>query len=369
MRLSVVFAVRNEGVTLLGTIFSFYEDLLAWLPPKSFEFVVVDNCGTDDTADVLQDKLRRWVRTGLLKVLRYDQRPGNVLARNVGCVAADGDVVIFADGHLSVADGLTRLLYEGASQGGVWHPSFQAWGDTDDIRCYGYDVKLKEKFWGNISRNVPKDVPRGPDGLPAGPYKIPMASHCCLAVERAEFLRLGGYGNQLRVYGGGEPLLDMKYWVCGSSVNMEPRALVRHCAFGTAATWREEKRDRSLADVAGKVTVRRGGKKGTEELTKEIQAGDATLHFARDYAWTNEDLHHNFMAAAYIVGGYPWLSKIRRVFWDRRAGQEGKPNRYTDDLDKLWQDVLRECAGERAAVEAKTVTPLDDLLAAPPWPV
>jgi glycosyltransferase involved in cell wall biosynthesis len=374
---SVVLSVRNEYPTILGTIYAFYEDLITWLEPDDFEFVVVDNCSKDSTAAILSDKFRRWTSKGLMKVIRFDERPGNVVARNVGAKAAEGEVVIFADGHLSLADGFTKPMVEGARHGGCWHPAFQVWGDPDNVRCYGYELRLKEKFWGNISRHVPKSIPRDAAGRPAVQYQVPMASHCCLAVRRDEFLELGGYGDKLRVYGGGEPLLNLKYWVVGSSVHVEPRALVRHCAFGTAARWQANPRARKLEKNAGNVTVRRQGDPAKVEMTKEIQAGDEHLAYGRDYAWTNEDKDHNFMAAAFITGGYEWLQRIYRIFWDKRWGVDKEGNRlsepaaerYLDDLNKLRRDVLRDCAGERAAVEARTVRTLDDLLANPPWPV
>lgn len=359
MKLSVVLSVRNEHPTLLGTLYSFYEDARSYFKLNDFELVVVDNCGTDSTASILRDRMRRWVKSGLLNVIDFHERPGNVVARNVGAKAARGDVVIFADGHLSIGDGLTRLLYEGAIQGGEWHPGFQMWGDLPSMRCYGYDLKLHEKFWGNISGKVPKSVARDDKKRPAEPYKIPMASHCCLAVNRSEFLDLQGYGDRLRVYGGGEPLLSLKYWVCGSSVNMEPRAVVRHCAFGVSHGWKEarnEARD-SLAYV----------KRGEERLfvkEREIQPGDTRIKYGREYGWTNEDKDHNFMAAAYIVGGYAWLQRVYKIFWDKRAPNE----RYVEDLNTLRRQVLEFCESERQHVVARTKRTLDDLLANPPWP-
>jgi glycosyltransferase involved in cell wall biosynthesis len=360
MKLSIVLAVRNEMPTLLGTLYSFYEDLLWLRPGDEFEFVVVDNCGTDSTAAILRDRMRRWVKTGLLRVLEFNERPGNVVARNFGAVAALGDVVIFGDGHLSIAEGLTRHLYEGAKQGGVWHPGFQMWGDTNDIRAYGYEPKLAEKFWGNISGRVPAGVKK--DGKrPTEPYLIPMASHCCLAVNRSEFLDLQGYGDRLRVYGGGEPLLDMKYWVCGSTVHMEPRALVRHCAFGTKIGWQPAKKQESK----NLIYVRREGEPtGRFVMERDVQPGDVRLKSSRDYSWTNEHKDHNFMAAAYIVGGYEWLQRIYKVFWEKRQPTQ----RYVDDLNDLRRQVISGCAEERAFVHARTARTLDDLLASPPWP-
>lgn len=360
---SVVLAVRNEWPTIAGTIYSFYEDLRTWLDPDEFEFVVVDNCGTDSTAAILQDKFRRWVSHGLLKVIRFDERPGNVVARNVGARAAAGEVLIHADGHLSISDGTTARLVSGARErGGIWHPSFQMWGDTSDIRCYGYELRLKEKFWGSISRRVPESVPKR-DGVPAEPYLIPMASHCCLAVRREEYAELRGYGDKLRVYGGGEPLLDLKWWTTGREVWMEPRALVRH-AFGVRAVWRESKLgdEPHLSEVW---TDRR-------RVTKTPEPGEKYLRYGRDYAWTNENLHHNFMAAAYIVGGYGWLQTMYKVFWDRRWGENPeKPVswRYQSDLNGLRREVLSGCADERRWLKTLQVRSLDDLLASPPWPV
>lgn len=354
--LSIVITARNEWPVIMGTIMSFHEDLEA--SGIDAEILVVDNLSTDSAAEILEDRMRRWIRSGYLRVIRYNDRPANVLVRNIGARHAKGDAIMFADAHLSIARGTLLGMLDGwRRHGGLWHTSTQLWGDTDEIRCRGYKLRLEEKFWGNLSRAVPKEVldatDKGQDAADLPDYQVPMASHCCLLAGREQFLDFGGYSESFRTYGGGEPYLDLKWWLYGSGVWLHAAGLVRH-AFGHVLNWRKVSND---CEKDTHVMARSG------ELTKRLKAGDEYLHYSRGYAWTNEELHHNFMASAYIVGGYPWLQKIYKVYWEQRKDTQ----RYIDDLNNLRREVLKGCDAERKAFAARQVMTLEELLKREPW--
>lgn len=347
-KVSVILGVRNEYPMILGTMNSFVEELEYFGYP--WEVIVVDNLSTDNTADILRDKYRRWIREKLLKVIEYNDRPANVTVRNVGARAADGEVVFLADGHISVATGSCHGMIQGwLKRGGLWHSAIHIFGDTRDIRCYGYDLKLEERFWGNLSRFIPPEVKEA--GSP--PYRVPMASHCCLMAGRKEYLDFGGYCENFRCYGGGEPYLDLKWWLFGKDVWIYPQGLMRH-AFGVNAQWRKVTRDKKTRN---RVQLRDG------RQTNELKAGDEHLHYSRGYAWTNEQFHYNFMLSAYTVGGYEWLQKRYHAYWEMRKGN----SRYLDDLRQLRKEVLAEGRQDREMIEARQVMTLNELLEKKPW--
>lgn len=350
-KVSVVFGVRNEYPTILGTLFSFWEELEHHGYP--FELIVVDNLSTDSTPHILRDKFRRWIRCGLLKVIQYDEKPANVTVRNVGARAATGDVVFLSDGHMSVKVGtLDGMIRAWEKHGGLWHAPTHIWGDTTDIRCYGYELKLREKFWGNLSRYFPQDV-KDPETGRLRDYWIPMSSHSCLMAGRDEYLDFGGYCEQFRCYGGGEPYLDLKWWLLGSKVWIHPEGLLRH-AFGVNAIWRTASHDKH---VHSPVYL------STGKITADLKAGDVYIHYARGYAWNNEQFTFNFLLSAYAVGGYPWLE----IQYDRFYEERKRNPRYLDDLKAIRREVLRDGAADRAAIAARQVCSLDELLEDKPW--
>jgi glycosyltransferase involved in cell wall biosynthesis len=350
---SVVIGCRNEFPQILGTIYSIHEELEHFGYPH--EFVVVDNLSTDSMAEILEDRMRRWVRCGLLRVLKYEERGANVLVRNIGSQKARGEVLVICDAHVSIKVGTLDLMIHGhLERGGLWHSAINIWGDTTDIRCYGYDLKLEEKFWGNLCRRIPDAAFReNGNGKEPEPYRVPMASHCLLVAGRKEYLELRGYNEKFQVYGGGEPYLDLKYWLLGKEVWIEPRGLVRH-AFGLKAGWR---RARGAKRMDHPVWVRGKG------LTQDLEEGDETLHYSRGYSWTNELLHGNFLLSSYTIGGYPWLQRIYKRYWETRKANQ----RYLDDLKDLRRWALSVGAEDRTWISKRQKLTLDELLAAPPW--
>ncbi|UCG53545.1 MAG: glycosyltransferase family 2 protein [Candidatus Latescibacterota bacterium] len=352
-KVSVVLGVRNEYPVILGTMMSVVEELEFWGYP--WEIIVVDNLSTDNTADILEDKFRRWVRHGLLKVIRWNDRPANVTVRNVGARKATGDVVFLGDGHLSIKIGTFHGMIQGwLKRGGLWHSAIHIWGDTSNIRCYGYDLKLEERFWGNLSRGIPDEVFEDPKKKTnPRPYRVPMASHCCLMAGREEYLDFRGYCENFRCYGGGEPYLDLLWWIFGKEVWLYPQGLIRH-AFGVNARWETAPKDKKTRN---KVHRRDGVQ------TQDLKEGDEYLRYSRGYNWTNEQFHYNFMLSAYCIGGYAWLRKRYEAYWEMRKGN----SRYLEDLKQLRREVLHEGAETRAFIESRQVMTLDDLLEKKPW--
>lgn len=340
-QVSVVIRGRDEWPQIVGTILSFHEDLLA--SGISHEIVVVSNCSTDGTPEALLDKFRRWTRSGLLNVVRYDAKPSTWCAINAGVAASSGSVIFIADAHVSVAYGTCALLYSDALvHKGLWHAPVQLWGDEEQ-RTYGYDLKLEERFWGDPCRFVPPGCNVG------DPWRIPMAGACLFAVEREEALRFGLYHPSFRAYGGGETYLAMKWWRLGGAVWIEPRALVRH-AFGLRARWqpiRATRRSQREVYVRGK------------GITRELRAGDEHLAYSPPYNVPNEDFHYNFLLAAFTIGGREWLDRVSASFAPKFRVQK--------ELVDIRRQVIRDGEPDRVDIDARAAVSLDGLLTEPPW--
>lgn len=341
-KVSIIVRFRNEYPTILGTLLSYLEDAEASKIP--FELIAVDNLSDDPAADVLEDRFRRWKRAGLLKVVRYSDKASTWCAINAGYQEAQGEVIVVSDAHMSVRRGSLALLTRSAhEQGGIWHPAVHLWGDTDDIQNYGYDLRLKERFWGNPCRYLPPGREIG------DAWKVPMAGAYCLAVSRREVSKLGLYHKGFRAYGGGEPYLDLKWWMGGSAVWVHSGAMVRH-AFGTKAEWREDK--------AGAKPHRNAVWTDRGRATKSPEPGEKYLAYGAGWPGpTSIDFAFNFSLAAYVLGGERWLDNTVE-----RLAREG-------DREAVRGQVVAEGNAEHEWIARGATTTLDALLAEPPWEV
>ena len=85
---SVVIPTYNRAAFILKTV----ESVLAQTY-SHFEIIVVDNCSTDDTAELLEP----FIRGGQIRFIRHDQNYERSRSRNTGMEAAQGDFVTLLD--------------------------------------------------------------------------------------------------------------------------------------------------------------------------------------------------------------------------------------------------------------------------------
>lgn len=341
-KVSVIVRCRNEFPTILGTLHCLYDDLESCGIPC--EIIVVDNRSDDYTADILTDKYRRWVRAGILKVVRYTDKFSTWCAINAGYKEATGDIIVVADAHISVRHGTLKSICSKAEElGGLWHVPLQMWGDDEHIKLFGMDPRLVERFWGDPCRYPPEGIDL------TSPWKIPMAGACLFAVRREEIESFGFYDRAFGPYGGGEPYLCLKWWMFGSSVNLDPSGLVRH-AFGTRHSWRCVNKER----LARNHVYMRDGR-----ITRELKVGDEYLSYNAGYSVPNNEFYFNFLLAAFLIGGDSWLKLLSQNI--------GKKFRNTEELDQLCLSVSQVGAESRDQIVEKSKLTLDDLLRDPPW--
>jgi glycosyltransferase involved in cell wall biosynthesis len=264
--ISIVIGARNEEKTLPMTICSLMEDMYASGITK-FEFILCDNGSEDETSKFFAwkpvDKTGRWqyeysprgiVAEDRLRIF-FDPVLSNVGTRNKGVQHARYENIIFADAHTSVRQGTVKSIISNLIKfGGIVHAPISWMGSSSDNPKpgYQYSYKIGEKIWGTWQSLKPAETA----------FYVPICGHAFMAVRRKEFLDCGGYPQGQRVYGGGEPYLDTKYWMLGSTSMMDPEALVYHLSAG------------------------------------------------RGYAWHNNDLIFNMLLVSYILGGEKWMDRI-----------------------------------------------------------
>lgn len=129
MKLSVVIPVYNEVNTLLALIERVQRS------PVEKEIIVVDDCSTDGTADVL----RRASLAPNVRTMFHDVNQGKGAALRTGFAAATGEMVIVQDADLEydpqeypklikpIIDGLADVVFGSRFAGGETHRVLYFW--------------------------------------------------------------------------------------------------------------------------------------------------------------------------------------------------------------------------------------------------
>jgi glycosyltransferase involved in cell wall biosynthesis len=198
---SVVMPVLNGAATLPQQL----EALAGQSYRGPWELVVADNGSTDATADVV----REW--TGKLPCLRLVDASGRMStnhARNVGAVAAQGELLAFCDADDVATPGWLAAIVDALG-------SYDLVGGRLDDEALNDPVS---RAW----RMSPD-----PDGLPSALYFRPYATSANLGV-RAEVLRALGGWNEEFVRGGTEVEFCWRAQLAGYRLGYAPDAVMQY---------------------------------------------------------------------------------------------------------------------------------------------
>ncbi len=323
--LSVVVPARNEFPNIVHTVHSI---LNCWeadgFDPKDIEIIIVNNCSTDyndpkydaskpgdrGTTEHLMPRGIYHSRT--LRVL-YDPIAGNHSARNKGAKIARGKYLFIGDAHMSYAPGAFKHGIKACEEsGGIVHMAV-AWmgghspglykqeGEAQNSIMTQYTIKLGEEIKGTWANYRPWNNDW---------FYIAAQGHCALFVNRKQFLDFGGYPDIHRTYGGGEFFTNMLWWMLGSSVVCEPRAICYHLAS------------------------------------------------SRGYSYDHDDYLHNVFNMGVGLGADEWLERTY-INYLRRGRKEV--------LDKMMAEARVEMADRRADIEKRRIYSFNDLLLQRPW--
>lgn len=215
---SIVVVSHNEGSNLARTVSG-----LRTTTPAGTEIVVVDDCSTDGSVDDLRAADLDVV------VVRAPRRLGVAGSRNAGAEASEGDVVVFSDAHVDVADGWLPPLLDELSDGevGAVAPTVADRSDPS-VRGYGFT-------WPNLGMAV-----RWLRAAPEGPGDVPFLCGCFLALRRDTFDELGGFDDGMMRWGSEDAELSLRLWRSGLACRVVPQSVVGHLfrpAFGYAVAW------------------------------------------------------------------------------------------------------------------------------------
>jgi len=85
---SIVIPTYNRAALILGTLQSIWQQTY-----PHYEVIVVDNCSTDNTVEVLEP----YIRTQRIKFIQHERNFERARSRNTGMSAATGDFLTFLD--------------------------------------------------------------------------------------------------------------------------------------------------------------------------------------------------------------------------------------------------------------------------------
>ena len=308
---SVVIPARNEFPNIVFTIQSIINDLETFLDSSEFEIIIVSNCSDDEiypkralggTTDYLTTRGIYWNRT--LRII-YDPIAGNHSARNKGIMVARGKYIFLSDGHMSYKYGYHKRMMRAIDEtGGLVHGTI-GWLGTYPVgehtsMGYQYTIKLGEEIKGTWNkRRLADDY-----------FYIPAQGHCCLGFKREQFIEFDGYPKWHRCYGGGEFYLDMKWWMFGSRVSVDPQAVGYHlCA-------------------------------------------------PRGYSYHHDDYIHNVLLIGHSLGMDDWVERAY-INWCKKCN--------LDVMKKLWDEAKEEAQEDREFIAKKSVMTFNEVLVERPW--
>lgn len=190
-------------------------------------------------------------------------------ARQMGTIFADGKYLFFFDNHCLVApDYFKRAITQMEEKKiEMLHSSMRFC--AEDGVSYDYVLALEKNFWSNTLNTTPQHRTE--------PFRIAMSGHGGFVVRRDTWKEVGGYWDGFAGYAGEESYFDLKMWLLGKEVWIDPLLIHYH--------------------FCGERTYKRH--------------------------WT-DDFYRNLLAVANIIGGEQWMHKVYESFlgWGRSNGNK-----------------------------------------------
>lgn len=219
---SVIIAHRGPEMGLWFTIESCIMDLER--SGLTYEFRICVN-GIDELTEDLKRIKHYTEKTGHMgEFLHVHQPLSPPAARQIVTTSANGRYLFFLDNHCLPTPGYFARGVQTMDSLSIdfLHSStrFFAGEGTN----YEYKLSLKRDFWTLEPYN------KLPEGNTGEPYRIAVAGHGGFAVRTTAWTDVGGYFEGFKGYGGEETYTDLKFWLFGKEVWVDPKFIHLHWA-------------------------------------------------------------------------------------------------------------------------------------------
>ncbi|KAH8237573.1 hypothetical protein KR038_010065 [Drosophila bunnanda] len=195
------------------------------------EIILVDDAShLADLGQELDDYLAKAFGK-IVSLVRLSERHGLIKARMVGARRASCQVLIFLDSHIEVTHSWLPPLLEPIAM----HRTIATAPILDSIsrETFAYEKGSALSRSGFDWRLHVKHLPPLPTDILGGyaPYRTPLLVGA-LAIDRRYFWHLGGYDEELDIWGGEYLEMGFKIWMCGGMLLYIPCSRVAHISRG-----------------------------------------------------------------------------------------------------------------------------------------
>jgi hypothetical protein len=225
--LSVIIAYVNEYPQVLFTIRAIAEELLDRV---DFEIIAINNYCDEVVAQGRQEDKGEGAivaATGVnswLKHLKYNTKLSHWQAKNLGVKEAKGDIFWFPDAHVVPS---RNTLYHMFQHYKTWYPEingtlhlpigYQILESSRLIYGLVSDPKIGKYFY---------QFTPCPDNSKI--FEVPVMSTCGCMMHRSIYDKIGGWPEEIGIYGGGEPFFNFSMAVLGMTKNIWPTGCLYH---------------------------------------------------------------------------------------------------------------------------------------------
>lgn len=269
--ISLIIPSRGESSALWATIVSAKEAFGPAPAGDRYEIIVV----LDEPDGKYPGVASLMHQLDFCKVV-FANTNGPVGARNRGAQEARGDFLIFADAHCIFPQDFFLTLLEAFSVNREF-ASVTAGTRFLDRTTYGCRIGWDDILWGS-DLYFPSDENEI--------FPIASPGHGVFAIRADVFRAVGGYWKELRGWGGEEVQLNLKLWMCGYQIAMNPRTFHWHYSQPGARRGFEAWAERDFVRNFLLVAAAYGGKQ---------QVLSSYAAFVQNY-WKFEELHLDVLA-------------------------------------------------------------------------
>jgi polypeptide N-acetylgalactosaminyltransferase len=230
-----------EDLPTVSVIIPFYNEAWSMLlrclhsiidrsPPHLIKEVIL----VDDNSDYhyLKDTLVEYtsVLSAKIRIIRNKEREGLIRARVLAARQAVGDVIVFLDAHVECNQGwlppLLQVIKNNKQTIAVPHIDNIMPNTIKYSKWRGYGYGGFQWNMDYVWKMVPTSVLK--KRLPSDNYITPTTIGCAMVIDRDYFFRLGGFDDDMYIWGGENLEISFRTWMCGGSMVIVPCSRVGH---------------------------------------------------------------------------------------------------------------------------------------------
>ncbi|CAO4369587.1 unnamed protein product [Caenorhabditis nigoni] len=225
---SVIIIFTDEAWTpLLRTVHS----VINRSPPELLQEIILldDNSKRQELQEPLDEHIKRF--GGKVRLIRKHVRHGLIRAKLAGAREAVGDIIVFLDSHCEANHGWLEPIVQRISdeRTAIVCPMIDSISDSTlayhgdwSLSVGGFSWAL-HFTWEGLPEEELKRRTKATDYI-----RSPTMAGGLLAANREYFFEVGGYDEEMDIWGGENLEISFRNWMCGGSIEFIPCSHVGH---------------------------------------------------------------------------------------------------------------------------------------------